>query len=240
MTLVNRFRGHPVKTLRCRGGSVDCRHRHRAAYLSIVLEGEETEAGEEGRSRLGPGDVSVHRAFDAHCNYVGRRGILVLNLPWPETVGMPPVGHLSDADAIVRIAEYDAAKASAAVVEAMVPKSDRCSDWPDLLGDNLRDPNGLSLYGWAHEAGLAPESLSRGFKKLYGVSPARYRWEFRARNAWRQIIETDLQFADISLSCGFADQSHMSRAIRALTGSSPSNWRKQQLNLFKTPVTSSA
>ena len=208
-----------------RGGSVDPRHRHRAGYLFIVIEGELEEAGEEGRIRAGPGDVLVHRPFDAHCNSIGSRGVKLLNLHLLDDFDLPPFAHVEDADSIVRLAERDALEASEAAADMMVAKDNRSNDWPDLLADHLRRPGGLSLHDWADRARLAPETLSRGFNKLYRVSPARYRLEYRARLAWRQIVETADPLADIALECGFADQPHMCRAVRAVTGSTPSTWR---------------
>lgn len=231
-----RFRGEPRRRQELQGGSIDLRHRHRAGYFVIILEGELEEAGEEGRRRASPGDVLVHRPFDAHCDYIGARGAKVLNLPWLNGLNLSPMGRLGDVDAIMRLAEYDAFEASTAAVSAIVPRADRCRDWPDLLADHLRGPTGLALHEWADRRGLAPETVSRGFKKLYGVSPARFRLEYRARSAWRQIADTVCPFAQIVLDCGFADQAHMSRAVRAITGSAPSNWRARQSNSFKTRV----
>jgi AraC-like DNA-binding protein len=220
--------------LRLSGGSVDDRHRHRTAYLAIVLEGELEEAGEEGRRRVGPGDVLFHAPFDAHCNYVGARGVKILNLPWFGDTVLPPLARLDDANAIARLAERDAFEAGAAAAGAMIPKPDRLRDWPDLLADRLREPNGLSLHDWAERIGLAPETLSRGFKKLYRVSPVRYRLEHRARKAWLEIVHTTSPLADIALKCGFADQAHMCRQVGAVTGRSPAKWRLRTSNAFKT------
>ncbi len=229
-----RLRGLPSQVLDCPGGRIDVRHRHHVGYLSIVLEGEEIEAGEEGRTRAGPGDALIHRPFDAHCNYVGARRMKVLCLPLPEGYDGPPMGHLADADTIVRIAERDALAASAVAASAMTPKTARFMDWPDLLADHLRAPASLPLHVWADHAGLAPETISRGFKKLYGVSPRRYRLEYAGRNAWRQIAGTTYSLTDIALACGFADQSHMCRVVRAVTGSAPLQWRTSRSKSFKT------
>jgi AraC-like DNA-binding protein len=152
---------------------------------------------------------------------------------------MPPTGHVADPDAIVRIAERDAGEASVAVGRAIVAKSQPPCDWPDLLANHLRGQYPSSLSDWADRVGLAPETLSRGFGKLYGVSPARYRLEYRARFAWEKIVRTTRALADIALECGFADQSHMSRAVRAVTGESPLAWRVGKSNPFKTVRASS-
>jgi AraC-like DNA-binding protein len=74
--------------------------------------------------------------------------------------------------------------------------------------------------------------LSRGFKKLFGVTPASFRMEARAGQAFALIADGDAPLAAIAAAAGFADQAHMSRVLLALTGSPPRAWRKS--NPFKT------
>jgi AraC-like DNA-binding protein len=81
-----------------------------------------------------------------------------------------------------------------------------------------------SLARWAHAFGLAPGTVSRGFRQTYGVSPKRYRAEARAHRAWTALKGNE-RLSQLALSQGFADQSHMTRAVTALTGFPPSHWR---------------
>jgi len=46
-----------------------------------------------------------------------------------------------------------------------------------------------------------------------------------ARAAWGRIAETRAPLADIAYDLGFADQAHMTRAVRWLTGAAPAAWR---------------
>ena len=56
--------------------------------------------------------------------------------------------------------------------------------------------------------------------------PAAFRAQARAQAAFVQIIESRAPFAAIAIETGFADQAHMSRATRALTGRTPAEWRR--------------
>jgi AraC family transcriptional regulator len=82
-------------------------------------------------------------------------------------------------------------------------------------------------------AGLAKLSvshLSRAFKQTFGFSPHEYL--IRRRLQWAQdlMLQTDAPLAQIALECGFADQAHLSRAFRRLTGERPSSWRRARWN----------
>jgi transcriptional regulator GlxA family with amidase domain len=79
--------------------------------------------------------------------------------------------------------------------------------------------------------GLAAETLSRGFRAAFGVTPARFRGEVRTRRAMEMILQTDASLAEIAIDCGYSDQPHLTRAVVALTGKPPGQWR--QSNSFK-------
>jgi AraC-like DNA-binding protein len=105
------------------------------------------------------------------------------------------------------------------------------SDWPDRLAADLVKRPDQRLGLWADRAGLAAETLSRGFCSAYGVTPARFRAEARARRAIMMIERDQLGLATIAADCGYADQPHLNRAIVELTGWPPGLWRRS--NSFK-------
>lgn len=207
------------------------RHRHAHGYAALVLAGGYVEAGDAGRRAVSAGEVVLHEGFEAHFNRFGGRGARVLNLPLPD--GWRPgqsFMRISDPDRIARIAERDPRAATAGLLEQLVPVAAQPGDWPDHLADALRGDSRLCLAAWAEMTGIAPGSVSRGFRHAYGVSPARYRSEARARLALRRLSDP-ASLADLALDAGFADQAHMTRAIVALTGRTPGGWRR--LSPFK-------
>jgi AraC-like DNA-binding protein len=213
-------------------GSSAPRHRHDHAYAAIVLAGGYEESGSGGRHRVGPGDVLFHDAFDAHLDRFGAGGAEILNLALPA----PPkavAGRVRDADALVRLAASDNAAALACLFDQFHAIPLAASDWPDRLAADLRRDPELRLDDWADAHGLAAETLSRGFGKLYGVTPAGFRAEARARRALRCILHSTAPLAEIAVATGHADQPHMTRAVKALTGAAPRQWRTAS-NPFKT------
>jgi AraC-like DNA-binding protein len=98
-------------------------------------------------------------------------------------------------------------------------------DLVTVEGASLIVEHGLHLDAWASDHGLAAETLSRGFSKLFGLTPANFRAEARTLRAFDRIISSTTSLCEISALARFADQSHMSRAIKTLTGVSPGHWR---------------
>jgi AraC family transcriptional regulator len=67
--------------------------------------------------------------------------------------------------------------------------------------------------------------FSRAFGRALGFRPAEYRSVRRVSIALTMIKTSDESLVDIALSCGYAHQSHMNRAFKALYGRTPSSWR---------------
>lgn len=200
------------------------RHRHDQAYAAIVLAGGYEECGSSGRFRVGPGDVLFHDAFDAHLDRFNSTGAQVLNIG----LGACPAaraGRVNDVDALVRLAMVDVEAARTHLFDRFVETRPLVHDWPDMLAADLADDPRLRLESWALRHGLTAESLSRGFGKLYGISPAAFRFEARALCALKYILRSNAPFVEIALRSGHADQPHMTRSVKALTGVSPRHWR---------------
>jgi AraC-like DNA-binding protein len=213
---------------RDRGTSIS-RHRHAHGYAALIVSGGYEECGSLGRYLVSVGQVLLHRPFDAHLDRFGRTGARILSLPLRSQPGYG-VGHVADPDRIVRTAAKDPIAATELLVEQLEPVTPKQADWPDLLASDLIGDPALQLRVWAREHGLAQESLARGFRKVFAIAPAAFRAEARAHSAWGEIGSA-APLADIAASSGFADQAHMTRAIKELTGWAPGYWRR--LNRFK-------
>jgi len=201
------------------------RHRHASGYMTLVVAGGYDEAGDVGRFRVRPGDLLVHRPFEAHCNAFSRRSAEVINLPLVDLPHLASLNRVADPDLIARLAERDPAAAARVAAAGAAPLAGE-DDWPDALAAELRGRPDLFRIGlWARQRGLAPASVSRGFRRLFGITPERYRAEARARLAWTCIVRTAQPLAAIACDLGFADQPHMTRCVRAVTGQPPARWR---------------
>jgi AraC-like DNA-binding protein len=202
------------------------RHRHDHSYLSLVISGGYEETGDRGRLRVEAGDILLHGAYDAHLNRFAARDAEILNITLPE--GYEPAAPLMrtrDIDAVVRLAARSPAEAAALLLAEAEVAHGRDGDWPERLATALSDDPHLRLADWAEANGLATATVSRGFKQVFGVSPIAFRAQVRARQAWRRLRTGASALADLAFELGFADQAHMTRAVRAMTGLPPSAWR---------------
>jgi AraC-like DNA-binding protein len=208
------------------------RHRHGRAYTALVLSGSYEESGSRGRFRVGPGDVLLHGAFDAHQDRFCSSGAQILNLLVEEFSAGPSIGRIADPDEIMRIAERDEAEAAMELRTQLRPIPRAHRDWPDKLADDLLYDSSCLLDEWARENHLAAATVSRGFKQVFDVTPAQFRMEARTQRALAMIAANSGSLASIAALAGFADQAHMTRSIRLLTGATPGQWRRS--NRFKT------
>jgi AraC-like DNA-binding protein len=217
--------GHALFQTLTAGGRME-RHRHTHAYAALVLSGGYVEAGDRGRFQAAPGQVLLHGAWESHMDAVSISGAVVLNLPFKDSVAFG-VGQIADPDVIARAAGRDMAEALGLFRDALRPAADEDEDgdWPDRLAAALRHDSRVRLEDWAVRAGLAPETISRGFRQAFGTTPRRYRAEQRALRATHALQRRSDPPAALAAELGFADQAHMSRAVAALTGLSPGRLR---------------
>jgi len=203
------------------------RHIHDEAYAAVVLDGGYEEAGENGRWRVQAGDVLLHGRFSGHWNHRPGRA-LVLNLPLAGgAAALPAMARADDPDLLARLAERDPLEAAAVLLETLRPGPAGLADAPDRLAQALSGDAPPAVEAWARQQGVTRETAFRWFRDAYGVGPARFRVEARARRAWRSIVDGAAPLAEIAAEAGFADQAHMSRDVKSLTGRAPGAWRAQ-------------
>ncbi|MBS0334463.1 MAG: helix-turn-helix domain-containing protein [Proteobacteria bacterium] len=204
------------------------RHLHDHAFAAVVLSGAYVEAGDTGRHWMTAGDVLLHQAWESHLDRFGAGGaeVLVLEIADADARARPPAGRVADPDALARLAEPDRAAAARAMLAQLLPKPANAGDWPDQLACALHEDPALCLGAWASARGLHLGSISRGFRQVFGMTPAGYRLVQRTRRAIAAVRATAEPLSLIAHDCGFADQAHMTRAIRTLARASPAVLRR--------------
>jgi transcriptional regulator GlxA family with amidase domain len=85
----------------------------------------------------------------------------------------------------------------------------------------------VSLADIADACAASVSSLARGFKTTLGVSPHRWVLNRRIALAQRMMYEGAVPLSEVAASCGFADQSHLTRVFMRHVGSSPATWRRK-------------
>ena len=163
------------------------RHQHAHGFAAVVLSGRYAEAGAPGCHRVEAGDVLAHRAFECHIDRFDAAGADVLVVPLAAGWTGPLLARVADADAVARTAERNEGAVARLLAAATTARPSPVQDWPDLLARALRDDPGLPLSAWAAARGLHRGSLSRGFRQVFGCTPARFRLVARGRLAVRAL-----------------------------------------------------
>jgi AraC-like DNA-binding protein len=87
------------------------------------------------------------------------------------------------------------------------------------------DPD-RALPALAADLGVSAHHLSRVFRAAAGHTLSRHRMRLRVRAALERLAGGERSLARLAADLGFADQSHLCRAIRSETGRTPSALRR--------------
>lgn len=90
----------------------------------------------------------------------------------------------------------------------------------------------------ARRCGLSRSHFARAFKISMGLPPHRWLIRHRIRRAGEMLEGTDESIVAIALTCGFADQSHLTRVFHAIVGASPAAWRRRRKAAAAEPLPS--
>ena len=125
----------------------------------------------------------------------------------------PEIVGLALADLLGMIADFAERSAPASVIDTI----DRLhADWTEV-------PSARAL---AALAGVTPQYLCRAFRKATGATIQQYALLLRLDHARGLLWGTGLPIADIAARTGFADQSHLTRALTADTARTPLRLRR--------------
>jgi AraC family transcriptional regulator len=237
-------------------GAVVPRHAHASPLLCLVLSGAFVEQSRGTTRTLGPGCVLFHPENEPHAHRfeAGRTRCFSIQLGagWlcavPQerfSLGGPreaPRGPLawfarqlhaefirgSDASPLVieGLALAVLGELGRAPVQGTPARADWVSRARDLLEARLREPPRLTEL--AAQLGVNPAHLSRTFRQRYGVGPAGYVARRRVERACTALVNPELSLAQLAHDLGFADQSHLCRSFRRVTGLTPGAWRRRR------------
>jgi AraC family transcriptional regulator len=97
----------------------------------------------------------------------------------------------------------------------------RCIEFMDA-----RLNGALRLSELAREAGLSASHFARSFRHSTGKTPYQYLLLLRVERARIAMRDSRASLAEVALVSGFADQHHLARVFRRVTGLTPSSYRR--------------
>jgi len=95
----------------------------------------------------------------------------------------------------------------------------------EILAANL--DGAMSLADVARQCGLSVGHFSRSFRQSFGTTPHQWLVQRRLEAAKDLIRSCRMPLSSVALSCGFADQSHLTRVFTREVGASPAAWRRE-------------
>lgn len=102
--------------------------------------------------------------------------------------------------------------------------ADRIAKVRDYITEHLGES--LELDELADHVGLSKHHFSRIFREALDQSPMEYVRERRLVWARNLLEGTDSSISDIAMTCGFSDQSHLTRWFKRHFGLPPARWRR--------------
>lgn len=214
-------------------GEVCRAHRHGGAQISLLLSGDYQEVGSAGQMAAHDGVLTGKPAGFEHENVFGDFGALILSVNLDEAPFLKT--YVAGASSVCVRATF-LATAAAGELDRLVP-SDRDIGglvdqvvarplWLDQAHASLSAGDESRSHKLARTAGMHPVTFSRLFRSAFGRSPAAVRKSCRAARALQAIIRSGASLTEIALDAGFADQAHMTRAVRQITGYPPARLRR--------------
>jgi len=232
------------------------RHSHEIAYLSVVLKGSYRENCGNSFSDCAVGQAIFHPQGELHSNHFAQEGAQVLSLQISsefllqlkdagveaqERTVFGSSHCLQLASNLYKEMSRPADPACALAVEGLslelmaemmrhrsAGMLTRKANWieriRDIVNDRYREP--LSLTELAAAASVHPVHLARVFRSRYNCCIGDYVRNLRVAAASNELVHSDFSIAEIAGRNGFADQSHLTRALKQRTGLSPGEFRR--------------
>lgn len=225
-------------------------HAHEEPYLTFVLRGGYRERVGAATRDCRPRAVVLHPPGELHADEFGAAAIclnLHIDPHWLRKMS-PRGAALERADVIdsftsggigARVArEFRRADdLSPMVMEGLMLElfaeaarergSDRAPAWLREVRSTIaaRFTEPLTLASLADSVGIHVVHLARSFRRHYGCTVGELIRELRVDFA-RSRIRSGAPLRDVATEAGFADQSHLTRTFRAVSGSTPAEFRR--------------
>ena len=230
------------------GGAVLPTHAHEYACVVVVLQGGFHERQGGMNRTAGPGTVIVRSAGEPHSNRFAPDGGRCLNVEmppqWPRTLDIAirsttwsggPYSlhgrrlHLE----LIHGDDLSALAAESLILEILsgLAREERTSlaapPWLLRARDRIHDDPAarVTLAVLAAEAGVHPVHFATTFRRFFGRPVAATIRQLRIELACRELSRSDTPIADVAFLAGFADQSHLGRALKQVMRVTPGVYR---------------
>lgn len=222
-------------------------HKDKLSRISIILDGELWESTEQGEAKATRNSVVIKPNDVVHENTFGPTALRLLSISFNDNSLLTnrfdswqwinhPAIHVLGIRLWTQMQGIRDEKRLMALFEDFFTTLARLgqahytrpAQWPSalkkLLETDLDTPQ--TIQALSEQLSLHRVSLARGFKKEYALSPVQFRQYTRVATALQELALTQKSLSAIAYDAGFADQSHLSRAVKSLVGCTPGGFRR--------------
>lgn len=231
------------------------RHEHEYAYFSLVLEGNYDETFGNKSRRCESSTVTLHPAGEQHSDAFHRVGGRIFSVEiepkwmeraneFPKLLSEPAEFHGGALAALVSkiYSEfYQPDNVSHLAIEGLLfeliakisrrrahSSESKPARWlenaKELVHEHFADNLTLELI--SRQVGVHPVHLVREFRKHFHLTVGEYIRQRRIEYACRQLSDSNISLIEIALNAGFSQQSHFSKIFKAVTGMTPTEYRR--------------
>lgn len=246
------YSGFTIREISYAPGLDQTPHDHPYTSLTLVIGGSIDERAGGREERAEPLSVVVKPLGTVHADRVGPHGARTLQIclddhfaselaqagpgldRWRWLHGGPAALRMMAVLVELRTAASDEASIEAALLDFVgsLSESPRRADrapptWLGRVREEIDETchTGPRVRDLAADAGVHPVFLARAFRTFYGISVTDRLKRGRVRRAARLLADTDTSLSSVAFQAGFADQSHLTRVFKELTGVTPGRYR---------------
>lgn len=229
------------------------RHSHDSGHICAVLGGGFLERDKSSWRDVGPGTVRVSGGARHDIDFSDTGALCLVMEVSGDEVGTLNAPRFFENDSRLSALAFEIRSASekrdaasslksesltteflAQIARRLGGKPELVPPWLERVRSMIHDTAGrISVSGLANEAEVHRVHLARTFRDHYGIPVTRYARQVRVQAALGLLARRDVSLAHVAFETGFADQSHLTRAVRAESGRTPGAIRSM-LQSFKT------
>lgn len=228
-------------------------HYHENPHFTFITHGNIRQGTHRGTYECSADTLLFHNSQEPHYNVkpagITRGFQIEVALPWYKKFEvdldkLPPIANITQPDA--RLVFYNIYKEArmndplaTLTVDSLLLETFACMlgkvtfssgtpRWVRRADEILREScdRPFSLQELSKELNVHWAHLSREFRRYFRCNFSEYVRKIKVEKSLALLRNTNLSIAEITFSCGFADQSHFNRCFKEFTGITPSAFRR--------------
>ncbi len=212
-------------------------HFHEKVHISGILQGGNLESRKRRDIQVSPGKVMVYNQGEIHRNRFTAHPSKNLNIELDEhffsdgicfsNLALDEHSNMELLRIYFELVLNDSCSIDSCneILKSLfwVDKSEGKGEWVSKAKTVLKDRwnEFVPLQELSKELQVHPITISKYFSKYVGMTLSDYMRRIKVRRAAHMLLNSSSSIAEIAFTCGFSDQSHMTRLIKNYLRTTP-------------------